>query len=171
MAYGVVEFNHMIAQKTGQIKAQLPASSALKTVVGNKLENGMVLVYDEVVGEVRLPVATDTPSDLMLHKSAEKLYDKFHNALGDFALDLTGGVFPRMYALVSGSTYTMTLENVVFGSDFASASAGDLLYVDVDNGTGKITDVIGTDNIAFAKIAKKTVAPNGVDDAIKVVVL
>jgi len=175
MAYGVVEFNHMIAQKTGQVKAQLPASSALKTEVSSKLQNGMVLVYDEVAGTVRLPVAADSASDLMLHKSAEKLYNKYENELGDFVLDLTGNVLPRMYKLNSGDTYTVTTEILTSGLAFGDLSVGDTLYADVEAANGTITnaadDGAGTSNIAFAKVAKKTTAPNGSDDAIKVVVL
>lgn len=169
MAYGVVEFNHVAAQKTGRIGAQLPASSALATAVSNMLENGMILVYDEVTGEVRLPAIGDTVADLRLHKSAEKLYNKFANELADFALDLTQDVLPRMYALETGDTYTVTLP--VVAEAIGAISVGDTLYADVDGATGGVTTAVGTNNIAFAKVAKKTTGPNGSDDAIKVVAL
>jgi len=177
MAYGVVEFNHMSAQKTGQIKAQAEANVGLKTAVSNMLQNGLVLVYDETVDPavVRVPVDGDSASDLMLHKSAEKLYNKYENELGDFVLDLTGNVLPRMYKLNSGDTYTVTTEILTSGLAFGDLSVGDTLYADVEAANGTITnaadDGAGTSNIAFAKVAKKTTAPNGSDDAIKVVVL
>lgn len=169
MAYGVVEFNHVAAQKTGRVFAQLPASSGLASAASNMLENGMIVVYDSVDGEVRLPTSADTVADLRLHKSAEKLYDKFANELSDFALDLTQGVYPRVYALQSGDTYTVTLP--VVAEAIGSISVGDTLYADVDGGTGGVTIASGTNNIAFAKVVKLTTGPNGSDDAIKVEVL
>lgn len=168
MAYGVVEMNRISAQKTKQIFAQLPASSGLATAVSNMLENGMVLVYDIAAGEVRLPVSTDEAKDLMLHKSAEKLYDRNANELGDFALDLTEDVLPRCYALTVNDTYTVSME--VFAEDFAGVAEDDTVYADVDGGTGGVTVAAGTDNIAFGTIAKKTTAPNGSDSAVKIAV-
>ena len=167
MAYGVVEMNRISAQKTKQIFAQLPASSGLATAVSNELQNGMILVYDVGAGTVRLPTDSDSAKDLVLHKSAEKLYDANANELGDFVLDLTEDVLPRCYALTVNDTYTATME--VFVQDFATLSEGDTLYADVGGGTGKVTNV-STDNIAFGVVAKKTTAPNGSDSAIKVAV-
>ena len=169
MTYGVVEFNHVAAQKTGQIKAQLPASTALATEVGNVLENGMFLVYDEVDGAVRLPAVGDEAKNIMLHKSAEKLYDKYANELGDFYLDLTSGVYPRMYAMNTADTFT--LNEACLQEAVSTLTDGDLLYVDIDNAGAKLTSADGTNNVAVVKVVKATTAPNGVDPAVKVEVL
>ena len=45
--YGQVEPNHLSAQRTGQIYAQLPLDSAIET-----LENGHFAIYDYAAGEV-----------------------------------------------------------------------------------------------------------------------
>lgn len=47
--YGQVEPNHLSAQKTGQIAAQLPAASTIK-----QLENGQFVKYDMASGAVNL---------------------------------------------------------------------------------------------------------------------
>lgn len=167
MAYGVVEFNHVAAQKTGRIGAQLPVDGALATAVSDKLENGMILVYDEAAGVVRAPGVKEDIRGLRLHKSAEKLYDKFANELGDFALDLTQDVLPRLYTLEAGDVYTVTLPVVADGITFA-----DNEDVYVEAGTGKITNTENTDqNTLFGKVVKLTTGPNGIDDAIKIVVV
>lgn len=166
MAYGVVEFNHVAAQKTGRVFAQLPASSGLATAVSNMLENGLIVVYDNEAGVVRAPVTGDSADSLRLHKSAEKLYNKFANELSDFALDLTQDVLPRVYALESGDTYTVTLPVVADGITLAK---GDDVYAEVT--TGKITNVLDTNNIKFGKVVKTTTGPNGSDAAVKIVVL
>jgi len=168
MTYGVVEFNHVAAQKTGQLKAQLPASDGLATEVGNVLENGMFLVYDEVAGAVRLPATGDTAKNIMLHKSAEKLYDKYANELGDFYLDLTSGVYPRMYTMNTGDTFT--LSEACLQEAVSTFTVGDSLYVDIANSGAKLTSVL-TSNVEMVQVIKITTAPNGVDPAVKVEVL
>ena len=47
--YGQVEPNHLSAQRTGQIYAQLPAASGIE-----QLENGQFAKYDYANGEVNL---------------------------------------------------------------------------------------------------------------------
>lgn len=160
MDYGVVEFNNVAAQRNGRIRAQLPASEALATAVSNKLENGMFLVYDRVDGEVKLPAAaTDR---VLLHKSSEKLYGEV--GLKEFALDVPGKVYPRLYELASGDTFTITK----FVGAFADLIVGDIMTVNSDGILAKKV-LVGTEVVIF-KVVEKTTVPDG-RDAIKLEVL
>ena len=71
--YGQVEPNHMSAQRTGQIYAQLPAAADIKM-----LQNGQFVKYDYAQGVVDF--AADVPSEWMLVYNEVKVYRDF---LGD----------------------------------------------------------------------------------------
>ena len=65
IGFGQVEPNHLSAQRTGQIYAQLPAASAITT-----LENGQFAKYDYATGEVNYTGA----GEWMLVFNEVKLY-------------------------------------------------------------------------------------------------
>ena len=71
--YGQVEPNHLSAQRTGQIYAQLPAAADIKM-----LQNGQFVKYDYAQGVVDF--AADVPSEWMLVYNEVKVYRDF---LGD----------------------------------------------------------------------------------------
>jgi len=71
--YGQVEPNHLSAQRTGQIYAQLPAAANIKM-----LQNGQFVKYDYKEGVVDF--AADVPSEWMLVYNEVKVYRDF---LGD----------------------------------------------------------------------------------------
>lgn len=71
--YGQVEPNHLSAQRTGQIYAQLPAAANIKM-----LQNGQFVKYDYAKGVVDF--AADVPSEWMLVYNEVKVYRDF---LGD----------------------------------------------------------------------------------------
>lgn len=104
--YGQVEPNHLSAQRTGQIYAQLPAADSLKVV-----ENGMFLVYDYAKGEVN----TTGEGEPMLVFSEIKLHDqsKGHK---DFALKkedaVHGKIIPRLFKTNVGDIFTTNLVDV-----------------------------------------------------------
>jgi hypothetical protein len=99
--YAVLEVNHLVAKKTGAIKAQHELDST--DFANIKAENGMLLVVDEVGRKVNLPKTGKEV--VMLHFSAEKRYDDHKNDLGQFALSV-GESYPRLYALAIGDTFT-----------------------------------------------------------------
>ena len=67
IGFGQVEPNHLSAQRTGQIYAQLPAHADLKI-----LENGMFVKYDYANGNVNLT----GDGEWMLVLNEVKLYDE-----------------------------------------------------------------------------------------------
>lgn len=71
--YGQVEPNHLSAQRTGQIYAQLPAAADIEM-----LQNGQFVKYDYKEGVVDF--AADVPSEWMLVYNEVKVYRDF---LGD----------------------------------------------------------------------------------------
>ena len=71
--YGQVEPNHLSAQRTGQIYAQLPAAADIEM-----LQNGQFVKYDYAEGVVDF--AEDVPTEWMLVYNEVKVYRDF---LGD----------------------------------------------------------------------------------------
>lgn len=82
--YGQVEPNHLSAQRTGQIYAQLPAKFDI-----NILENGQFVKYDYVKGVVdfgeRVDGDSSTSGEWMLVNNEVKLY-RDHLNYDDFAM-------------------------------------------------------------------------------------
>ena len=106
--FGQVEPNHLSAQRTGQIYAQLIADSSL-----NIIENGMFLKYDY---ENRKAVASaSVAGEWLLVYNEEKLYDPRRQNHKDFALKKTdfvdGEMVPRLFKTNIGDIFTTnTLE-------------------------------------------------------------
>ena len=99
--FGQVEPNHLSAQRTGQIYAQLIADSSL-----NIIENGMFLKYDY---ENRKAALTGDGEWLLVYNE-EKLYDPRKQAHKDFAMQKDDYVdkemVPRLFKTNIGDIYT-----------------------------------------------------------------
>ena len=129
IGYGQVEPNHLSAQRTGQIYAQLPAASDIET-----LENGMFVKYDLANGEVNYSGV----GEWMLVFNEIKLYDERKQNYKDYAMvkgDFNYGVMvPRVFKTNVGDIYTT---NMVVEAEY---SEGDILTVGNDGilkkGTG-----------------------------------
>ena len=95
IGFGQVEPNHLSAQRTGQIYAQLPADSALTV-----LENGMFAKYDYEAGKVNLT----GDGEWMLVLNEVKLYD------AAYAMEaknfVSGEMVPRLLKTNVGDIYT-----------------------------------------------------------------
>ena len=119
--YGQVEPNHLSAQRTGQIYAQLPANSEITT-----LENGMFVKYDLANGEVNYSGV----GEWMLVFNEIKLYDERKQMYKDYAMkaeDFNGGVIvPRVFKTNVGDIYTT---NMVVEANY---SEGEILTVGTD---------------------------------------
>lgn len=76
--YGQVEPNHLSAQRTGQIYAQLPVDATIKV-----LENGQFVKYNYADGAVNF--AADG-GEWMLVYNEVKVYDERHQQDSDFAM-------------------------------------------------------------------------------------
>ena len=100
IGFGQVEPNHLSAQRTGQIYAQLPAATAITT-----LENGQFVKYDYASGEVNYTGA----GEWMLVFNEVKLYGS-KETYKDFALQKTnyidGVMTPRVFKTNVGDIFT-----------------------------------------------------------------
>ena len=96
LGYGQVEPNHLSAQRTGQIYAQLPAASTIKV-----LENGEFVKYDYENGEVN----KTGDGEWMLVFNEVKLYDGYRETYKDFALK-GDEIYPRVFKTNVGDIYT-----------------------------------------------------------------
>lgn len=118
--YGQVEPNHLSAQYTGQIYAQLPAMTAGTNGAADtpiaKLENGQFLKYNYAAGRA----GVDGDIEWMLVFNEVKLYDERRQNYKDFAMlasDMADGtIYPRLLKINVGDIFTT--------NTFAGAAAG-----------------------------------------------
>lgn len=108
IGYGQVEPNHLSAQRTGQIYAQLPAADSIKV-----LENGQFVKYDYANGKVNF----NGEGEFMLVLNEVKLYD-VKETCKDFVMkkeNCAGGVMvPRVFKTNVGDIFTT---NCIKGSE------------------------------------------------------
>ena len=101
--FGQVEPNHLSAQRTGQIYAQLPANKSIQA-----LENGMFVKYDYAKNEVNF----NGEGEFMLVLNEVKLYDERHT-YKDFRMVATdyadGKMYPRVFKTNIGDIYTTNM--------------------------------------------------------------
>ena len=99
--FGQVEPNHLSAQRTGQIYAQLPANTDIKV-----LENGEFVKYDYANNEVN----KSGKGEWMLVFNEVKLYDGYRETYKDFAQKVSdssdGKIYPRVFKTNVGDIYT-----------------------------------------------------------------
>ena len=122
IGYGQVEPNHLSAQRTGQIYAQLPAVSTIKV-----LENGQFVKYDYENNVVNY----DGDGEFMLVLNEVKLYDE-RETYKDFAMKVenyVGGVMvPRVFKTNVGDIYTTNMIDsaidVEVGTELAPNATG-----------------------------------------------
>lgn len=133
IGFGQVEPNHLSAQQTGQIYAQLPAAEDLKI-----LENGMFLKYDYANGECNLT----GEGEFMLVMNEIKLYDQRRFGYKDYAMkaaDFIGEeIVPRLLKTNIGDLFTTN----TFGANTSESAEVDGItlelgdHVTVDAATG-----------------------------------
>ena len=101
VGYGQVEPNHLSAQRTGQIYAQLPADNSIQV-----LENGQYVKYDYVSKKVNFTGA----GEWMMVFNEVKLYDTLREHAKDFAMRkadaVDGEIVPRVIKTNIGDIYT-----------------------------------------------------------------
>jgi hypothetical protein len=102
--FGQVEPNHLSAQRTGQIYAQLPANKDIEV-----LENGMFAKYDYAKNEVNF----NGEGEFMLVLNEVKLYDTLRETYKDFAMEkknyLNGEMVPRLFKTNVGDIFTTNM--------------------------------------------------------------
>lgn len=164
IGFGQVEPNHLSAQKTGQIYAQLPAKNADGTAIA-QLEQGQFLKYNYAGGYAGL--AGD--GEWLLVYCEEKLYDPRKQMHKDFALKATdfsdGFIYPRLFRTEVGDIYTTN----TFGANTSDSAevAGLALavedYVEVDSATGFLKKAASLANASAPvfQVVKEYTMPDG----------
>ena len=106
VGYGQVEPNHLSAQRTGQIYAQLPADGNIEV-----LPNGAFLKYN-YAGQV---ASTSGAGEFLLVYNEVKLYEPRHT-LKDFAVkkseSVDGQIVPRLFKVNNGDIFTTNLADI-----------------------------------------------------------
>ena len=178
VGYGQVEPNHLSAQRTGQIYAQLPAKSYI-----NLLENGQFVKYNYADGVVDF----EGEGEWMLVLNEVKLYDApwresykdfamikdnytpgsdsiTHNGLGPFK----GQMVPRLFKTNIGDIFTTNCLEKANTSGKAEVTLTDLAVGDVvaptkTNGYLKKSDSGTTtdDTVMKWQVVKLTTMPDG----------
>lgn len=161
--FGQVEPNHLSAQRTGQIYAQLIADSSL-----NIIENGMFLKYD--YQNRKATADTSVAGEWLLVYNEEKLYDPRKQGHKYWAMQKTdyvdGEMVPRLFKTNIGDIFTTNTLGANT-SDSATSSAfsvaeGNLMEVGAN---GYLTVNNSATGMAF-KIVAITTMPDG-QDAVK----
>lgn len=164
--FGQVEPNHISAQRTGQIYAQLIADSTL-----NIIENGMFLKYDYLNRKAVVDADGSVPGEWLLVYNEEKLYDERLWKHQYFAMQkkdyVDGEMVPRLLKTNIGDIFTTnTLEANTSGTDETTGVAvveGDLLVVGT---TGYLEVASGTPTGQAFRVVALTTLPDG-QDAVK----
>lgn len=109
IGYGQVEPNHLSAQRTAQIYAQLPCGDEFVEAIDGVLENGQFVKYDYANKEVNL----DGKGEWMLVFNEIKLYDDRKQMYRDFAMKkeecVNGEIVPRVFKTNIGDIYTTNM--------------------------------------------------------------
>ena len=145
IGYGQVEPNHLSAQRTGQIYAQLPADSSI-----DKLENGQFVKYDYANEKVNFT----GEGEFMLVLNEVKLYDE-RKTYKDFVMkkeDYVGGVMvPRVFKTNVGDIYTTNMIDPE-----AEITAGTTKLTPKENGVLKVAT--GTEDMIWKVVKVYTMA-------------
>lgn len=178
IGYGQVEGNHLSAQRTGQIYAQLPADDSI-----NVLENGQFVKYDYKEGKVDFA----GEGEWMLVFNEVKLYDDWRDTYRDFAMikenytpgsdtiqhdglgPFKGQMVPRVFKTNVGDIFTTNCfkaacpgrrAEVDMGSDIAvgdkvAPAKADGYLIKADSGS------LADDTKIQFQVVKKTTMPDG----------
>ena len=175
--FGQVEPNHLSAQRTAQIYAQLPAADEIDI-----LENGQFVKYDYAKGKVDF----DGAGEWMMVFNEVKLYDEWRESYKDFAMkkenytpggDIThdglgpfkGQMVPRVIKINVGDIWTTNAlqgPNTSGRAVIETLEKEDLLGQTLKVGTNGFLQ-LGTDESFEVQVVKVYTMADG-QDAVKV---
>ena len=119
--YGQVEPNHLSAQRTGQIYAQLPATGIAQ------LENGQFAKYDYAKKVVDFSAEADI--EWMLVFNEVKLYDGYRQTYKDYVAlaseSADGVIYPRLFKTNIGDIFTTNCLKAAATSATGETNMGD----------------------------------------------
>ena len=153
IGYGQVEPNHLSAQYTGQIYAQLPAmtytaasgDNPATTTPIQQLENGQFLKYNYANGRASI----DGDGEWLLVFNEVKLYDERKQGYKDFAMKASDmadkTIYPRLLRIEVGDIFTTnTFKSTTATAQKPSVVSGDEEITMADLDIGNYV-VVGTD--------------------------
>lgn len=159
--YGQVEPNHLSAQRTGQIYAQLPATGI------DQLENGQFAKYDYANGKVDF--SADAKIEWMLVFNEVKSYDgyrpyKYYVALASESVDNV--IYPRLFKTNIGDIFTTNCLKLAASSATGETDMGDYAvgeklginnkgFLDKTVSTGLQFQIVKVDTLADGQAAVK----------------
>jgi hypothetical protein len=153
IGYGQVEPNHLSAQRTGQIYAQLPCDAAITV-----LENGMFVKYDYANKKVAL---TGDGEALLVYNEV-KLYDERKQMTRDFAMKaedaVDGTIVPRLFKTNIGDIYTTNMLVLENEGEEVTYSLGDKL---TPNASGILATATGNEEMIWKIVDEKATMPDG----------
>ena len=154
IGFGQVEPNHLSAQRTGQIYAQLPANKDIKV-----LENGQFVKYDYANNEVNFT----GKGEWMLVFNEVKLYDDaWRESYKDFALqtkNFTEEVMtPRVFKTNVGDIYTTNCVGAANTDGKAEYAGIEIAEKDVLTVNAQGFLVVGNGDIEFEVVKVYTMA-------------
>ena len=181
IGFGQVEPNHLSAQRTSQIYAQLPAASSI-----NVLENGQYVKYDYANGKVNF---TGEGEWMMVFNEVKLYDDRWRETYKDFAMrkenytegsdDIThsgvgplkGQMVPRVIKTNIGDIYTtncLKLANTDGKTEITmeDLSVADKLIVNAQGYLEKKASVDGTEPMVWQVVKRYTLADG--QEAVKV---
>lgn len=147
--YGQVEPNHLSAQRTGQIYAQLPATITV--------ENGQFVKYDLGANEGKGEINVSGKGEWMLAFSEVKVYGDYETAQ-DFVIEKDG--YPRVFKTNIGDIFTTNCT----AAKPSTYTAGTTTLVPDDNGILKD----GSEGDMVWEVVDVTTMPDG-QEAVKVI--
>lgn len=181
IGFGQVEPNHLSAQRTSQIYAQLPADSSI-----NVLENGQYVKYDYANGKVNF---TGEGEWMMVFNEVKLYDDRWRETYKDFAMrkenytegsdDIThsgvgplkGQMVPRVIKTNIGDIYTtncLKLANTDGKTEITmeDLSVADKLIVNAQGYLEKKASIDGTEPMVWQVVKRYTLADG--QEAVKV---
>lgn len=146
--YGQIEPNHLSAQRTAQIYAQLPMDV-------EQLENGQFVKYDYAEGKVNFSGA----GEWMLVFNEVKLYGD-REQYEDFVFTADMGGVPRVFKTNVGDIFTTNMVEVEDADDLEAGvlltpNATGVLEITADAGTGMAWEVAKVYTLADGQRAVK----------------
>ena len=165
--YGQLELNNAAFRRNGNIEAQCALAEGIDSI-----ENGMLLVVNNLNRTVEMPKASGNVHPIALHYSAEHMYDERANALKDFKLE-KNSFLPRLGYLTTGDKYTTNTvaydDSVWANEDLLWAALGTTaIYAHVNTDGYQLLNKTAADAVAMA--VEATTMPDG-QRAIKFVAL
>ena len=153
VGYGQVEPNHLSAQRTSQIYAQLPADNEVFT--DGRLENGQFVKYSYADGKVNLA----GKGEWMMVFNEVKLYDdRWRESYADYAMkasdSVDGIMVPRVIKTNVGDIYTTNAVDPA-----ADTAKGNKLTPTVE-AKGFLAHAEGTEDMVWQVVAETTM-PDG----------